>query len=361
VVVSLAEERDAARDAGFDLVHSDILRLFPELVRELGAEPEPLLQGVGIDPAVLADGKSRFGYRAIVNLLENTAAQLPCPDFGMRLAKLQGGSRVFGAIGIVMRNSNTLGEALEYVAKHYHAHSLAARIRLEQDRSHERLFVGHQILLDQLPNQRQVLEQILLLAHLNVVEITGGHARVRTVLFSHQALSPLRTYRQNFGCDVRFDQREDGVVFAARDLACPILEPDEQLYEMATSFIDTRFTRIAPPMHTQVRAVVLRLIGTEHCSNERVAGELCLHPRTLHRRLKSEGRSFEEIKDEVRRDVALRYLQQTDLPLTQIAERLGYAEHSVLSRSCFRWFAASPRELRSRAGYCVHAPSRAAG
>jgi AraC-like DNA-binding protein len=114
-------------------------------------------------------------------------------------------------------------------------------------------------------------------------------------------------------------------------------------------------------MHILVRAVILQLIGTEDCGNERVAAELCLHPRTLHRRLKVEGKSFEGIKDEVRRDVALSYLQQTDLPLPLIAEKLGYAEHSVLSRSCFRWFCASPSQLRSQTGRYARDHRRAAG
>jgi AraC-like DNA-binding protein len=73
-----------------------------------------------------------------------------------------------------------------------------------------------------------------------------------------------------------------------------------------------------------------------------------MHPRTLQRRLRSEGRSFESIKDEVRRDVALRYLRQGDMPLTRVAEKLGYAETSVLSRSCYRWFEASALQLRRR-------------
>jgi len=60
-----------------------------------------------------------------------------------------------------------------------------------------------------------------------------------------------------------------------------------------------------------------------------------------------EGTSFEALKDEVRRDLALPYLQQADVKLTRIAERLGYAETSVLSRSCARWFARSPRQLRA--------------
>jgi len=199
----------------------------------------------------------------------------------------------------------------------------------------------------------------MLLGHLNALEITGGQARVREVLFRYQPLSSLSTYRRYFGCDVRFDQEQDGVVFSSGS-ALPTVDRDVQLYEMATSFIDTRFTRVSPPMHIQVRALILELIGTEECSNERVAAKLCLHPRTLHRRLQAEGKSFEGIRDEVRRDVALSYLQQTDLPLPLIAEKLGYAEHSVLSRSCFRWFSASPSQLRSQRGRCARERRRAA-
>jgi AraC-like DNA-binding protein len=285
----------------------------------------------------------------MANLLELTAAKLQRPDFGMRLATLQGGGRVFGPMGVVMKNSNTFGEAIDYTAKHIHAYSLAARMNFERDRANQKLFVGFEILLDRVPNNRQAMEQTMLLGVLNAIEITGGQVRVREVLFRHQPLSSLRAYRDYFGCEVRFDQKVDAIVFKEQDLLCPIVDPDVQLYEMATSFIDTKFTRVTPPMHALVRGLILQHLGGEDCTNERIAAELGLHPRTLHRRLKAEGKSFEGTKDEVRRDVALRYLHQSDMPLTSIAERLGYAETSVLSRSCFRWFGASPRQLRSRA------------
>jgi AraC-like DNA-binding protein len=336
-------------DAEFDVVHAEILRFFPDLVRDLGGDPDNLMRQAGMDPRGPSKNKQSLRYRSLVTLLELAATQLRCPDFGMQLASRQGGGEVFGPMGVVWKNSNTFGEGLDYVAKHFHAHSLAARMRVDHDRANRKLFCSYEVLLDGLPSIRQVTEQVLLLAHLNALKITGGQARVREVLFRYQALSPLRTYRRYFGCDVRFDQNENGVVYHERDLLCPVIEPDVQLYEMATSFIDTKFTRVTPPMHAQVRAVILQFIGTEDCTNERVAAELCLHPRTLHRRLKTEGKSFDGIKDEVRRDVALGYLQQTDLPLPRIAEKLGYAEHSVLSRSCYRWFGASPRQLRLQA------------
>jgi AraC-like DNA-binding protein len=95
-----------------------------------------------------------------------------------------------------------------------------------------------------------------------------------------------------------------------------------------------------------VRGVIGQFLGTRHCRNERIAAELGLHPKTLHRRLQAEGTSFQEIKDEVRRDSALFYLRNTKLDLTQIAEKLGYAEHSVFTRSCVRWFSKAPSQMR---------------
>jgi AraC-like DNA-binding protein len=338
----------AEHDADFDLVHADLLRSFPTLVSDLGGDPDALMRRAGIEPST-SSGRSGLGYRSWVQLLEQAAVELQRPDFGLRLAALQGGGKVFGPMGVVMRNSRTFGEAIDYVAQHGHAHSLAARVRVERDKASGERFVGHEVLLDRLPNKRQAIEQLLLLGHLNAIEITGGGARVREVRFRHQPLSPLRTYRRCFGCDVRFDQKEDGVVYSERDWVCPIVEADVQLYQMATTFIDNRFTRVTPPMHVRVRALILQFIEAEDCGNERIAAELGLHPRTLHRRLKAEGRSFEGIKDEVRRDVTLRYLKETDLPLTLVAQRLGYAEQSVLTRSCARWFSASPSQLRSQA------------
>jgi AraC-like DNA-binding protein len=340
----------ASADPGFELLHVDALRFFPQLVRQLGGDPEALARRVRVDPAIFSRRSPSLGYRTVAGLLELAARELARPDFGMRLATLQGGGRVFGPMGVAMENSNTLGEALEFVVDHIHAYSLAARMRLQPEPGRLRLFVPFDILLDRLTSKQQAIEQALLLAHLNAMQITGGRARVREVRFAHQPLSPLRTYRDHFGCEVKFDQPVDGVVFGEQDLRCPIIDPDVQLYEMAASFIESRFTRVTPPMHARVRGIVLQHLGGEACTNERVAAELCLHPRTLHRRLKAEGKSFEGIKDEARRDVALRYLQQTDMPLTRIAERLGYAETSVLSRSCFRWFGVPPSRLRASLG-----------
>jgi AraC-like DNA-binding protein len=335
--------------ARFDVVHADAIRFFPDLVESLGGDTEGLLRRARIDPAVLLKRGSILEYRAMLNLFEIAATELRCPDFGMRLAGWQGGTRVMGPIGVAMKNSQTLGQALGYCAKQIRAYSLATRVRFVPDRPNHKLFVGLEILLDGVEGKSQVVEHGMLLANLNVMDITGGAARVRRVSFRHAPLSPLSVYQAAFGCEVQFKAGADGIVFEEQDLLCPVMDPDEQVYEMATSFIASHYPPTTPPVHARVRALIDRYLAGEDCTNERIAADLCMHPRTLQRRLKFEGKSFEIIKDKVRQEVAMRYLKCADMQFTQIAEKLGYADQSVLSRSCYRWFSASPRELRERA------------
>lgn len=337
--------QDGERAEVFDVVHARILQFFPELVEQLGGDTRQLMRQAGIDVEKLAAARAGATYRQVVELMEASAQALHCPDFGLRLASLQSG-RMFGPLGLVMKNSRTFGEALDYVSKHAEAHSLASRLWLKRLPGERAVFAGHDILLDRLPHRSQAMEQLLLLGHLAAMELTGGQARVRKVHFRHQPVSPPRVYRRYFGCEVQFDQNEDGVVFSDRDLAAPIVDPDSQVYEQATAFIDAQFAGRRPPLGALARGVIMQFLGTDECDNDRVAAELNLHARTLHRRLRAEGTSFRQIKDEVRRDLMLYYLQDTDLELARISDRLGFAEQSVMTRSCNRWFGVSPTRLR---------------
>ncbi len=331
----------------FDALHARLLRFFPEVTEALGGDAQNLLAEAGISLEQLLGDPPGLSYRQMILLLDLAATRLNCPDFGLRVASRLQGSEMFGPLGVVMKNSRSFGEALGYVATHNFAHSLAARIRLipQPDKA---VFSAHDILLDGIANRSQAVEHLMLAGHLLAMEITGGRARTRKIHFRHQPLSSPKTYRFYFRCEVLFGQNEDGVMFSAHDLASPIIDPDADTYQQITAFIETQFTRQLPPLHTQVHAVVLQFLGTPNCTNDWTAARLNLHPRTLHRRLAAEGTSFQQIKDEIRRDALRYYIQQTGIEFTRISERLGFAEQSVMTRCCQRWFSASPTKLRQQ-------------
>jgi AraC-like DNA-binding protein len=337
-------ETESVRPA-FDVVHARVLHCFPDLVQTLGGNYAALMRQAGIAPE---DVTGALTYRQVIDVIEYAAQALNCPDFGMRLATLQGG-KIFGPLGLVMKHSRNFGEALDYVVNHTFAHSLAARIWHKKFPAEKMIFSGHDILLDRMPGKSQAMEQLMLVGHLTAMEITGGLVRARKVHFRHQPISSRSTYRRYFSCEVCFGQSEDGVFFSEQDMTRPIIGSDPDVRSIAVQFIETEFATHRPPLHALARGMILRFLGTDECTNETIAAALNLHPRTLHRRLAGEGTSFQRIKDEVRRDFMLYYVQQTALDFCAISEKLGFAEQSVMSRYSHRWFARSPSALRAQA------------
>lgn len=331
--------------ARFDVIHSNALSSYSELVYESGGDPASLARDAGIDVNALT-GNGLLDYHELVTLLQLTADRLKVSDFGLRLACLQRGGKVIGPVGIVMKNSETVGQALGYCAKHIHAYSLATRVRFKPNRAEHNLLVYLEILLERSIDVRQAVEHALALASFNISDISHGTAQVREVWFRHEPLRPIKDYRDFFGCGVRFEQNMDGIILNESDLLCEVAESDEQVLEMATDFIDARFPSSLPPVHSQVRVLVQRYLGSGDCSFERIAQDMCIHPRTLQRRLRGEGASFETVRDDVRRELTLRLLKQKGTALTHVAHKIGYAETSVLSRSCQRWFGATPEQIR---------------
>jgi AraC-like DNA-binding protein len=333
-------------ELGAATVRVDGLRKFPEVVTRLGGNPTSLLTKCQIDPTVLRNRHAVIPYRSLVMLLERAAQELTCPDFGMRLAMAQGGLKVLGPLEFAMRNSSTIREAFQYCASHPQVYSTASQMRFETGRAPEALFLRFEILLQRIPQHAQAIERALLLTHLVALDISRGKIGAREIWFTHEPLVPEARYREYFGVNVRFRQPVDGLFFADSDLDLAIPNIDAQLYELSTDFIENRFPSASAPLSTHVRTIIEHLLIKGDCSYGSVSSTLGMHPRTLQRRLRSEHESFESIKDSVRREVALRYLQQSSLPLVRVARLLGYSETSALSRSCYRWFSASPRQLR---------------
>lgn len=97
----------------------------------------------------------------------------------------------------------------------------------------------------------------------------------------------------------------------------------------------------------RVRQALLHTMGAGRGTKEEVGMLLSMHPRTVQRKLRREGTTFETIREEVYSSAALRLLRDSDVTLTQVALALGYSDQSALARCCRRWFGKTPTELRA--------------
>jgi AraC-like DNA-binding protein len=73
--------------------------------------------------------------------------------------------------------------------------------------------------------------------------------------------------------------------------------------------------------------------------------------RTLARKLSDEGLNFTEILQQMRRDLAVRYLDDRKLPVSKIAWLLGFREVSAFTHAFKRWTGKTPRQMRTASAY----------
>ena len=93
------------------------------------------------------------------------------------------------------------------------------------------------------------------------------------------------------------------------------------------------------------RLLRMRLTGN-HCSADDIAHLLAMHRRTLSRRLKGGGMGYRAITNEIRFEIARHLLEDTAVPLGQIAAALGYSEASAFTRAFRRWSGRTPTTWR---------------
>jgi AraC-like DNA-binding protein len=177
--------------------------------------------------------------------------------------------------------------------------------------------------------------------------LSAGRSHLEKVWLPHPAVASRATYRRHLDAPAVFDAPLAAIAAESGDLDLPLGEHNEELHSLAVNYLDIQFPRGQTSFLVQVRQVVERLLGTGSCSYTAVAHALSMHPRTLQRRLREEGTTFEAIKDDTRQHLAQRYLSHPDVPLTQVSALLDYSEQSALARSCQRWFHTTPRALRA--------------
>ncbi len=327
------------------LIRSEALRGYSELVQELGGDPEALLAARHFTPDIINQTGAMISYRHFIALLEDTSEQLKCDDFGLRFSKCQDFS-VLGPIAIAAQQGGNLAQVLQRVMQFMHVYSPGITLRLNDLPHTNRLLFSLEISLNPLPTCRQTMELNLGIAYQTISFLSEGRSKPLGVYFPHDQGATDYAYRGIFPCQVNFQQAVAGLEINKQDLMLPVRRQDNRLGELAYEYLQKHFSNDELQLKEKVRALIKPLLMANQCTNQAVSRALGLQVRTLHRRLTVEHTSFVKVKDEVRKEMSLQFLTQAGLSLGQVAVLLGYAEQSAFSRSFQGWFNMGPREYR---------------
>lgn len=177
----------------------------------------------------------------------------------------------------------------------------------------------------------------------------------RTILLErvHLAFPPSaynEDYSDMFPCRHYFNQSETCLVFSTRYLQLPLVRDEQQLSEFLSRAPECLLAQYkSDHSYTgRIRRMLQQQNGIENLSLDDVAERLFTSPQTLRRRLKDEGNSWQDIKDSVRRDMAVYQLKKQETAVAEIAERLGFSEPSAFNRAFKKWTGLAPGAYREK-------------
>jgi len=169
-----------------------------------------------------------------------------------------------------------------------------------------------------------------------------------------RGLEPARVekYESLFGCPLYFGQSSDLLYFDSACLAWPLVHTEHSLRE---------FLRTAPyqllimdndPGGKSLTMQVKAMMGHDFSSGfpgfETISQALSVSAPTLRRRLKREGTTFQQLKDEARRDAAILWLDRADASINEVAAQMGFTDPSAFHRSFKKWTGLTPGQFRAR-------------
>jgi AraC-like DNA-binding protein len=167
----------------------------------------------------------------------------------------------------------------------------------------------------------------------------------------HVTYSPAREaadYPALFGAPVLFGQSTNRLLFDSRWLDGTPSLGNPITYSTVVALCDAQIEefQLRSGLVGEVRQFLMKSLMRPTKFPD-VARNLNMSTRTLRRKLRDENRSFRQLVDELRRDMAIRYLRDTDLTVEDIAEALGFSDAANFRKAFRRWTKTTPHEFKN--------------
>lgn len=305
----------------------------------VGVPHSTVFADLGIDEQRLKDGSSRYGQEQVSCLWRASVKVTGDLYFGLKVASNIRPSS-FHIVGYSMSCSATLGDALRRFAHYAKLISSSATVELEEHGDQSKL--GFVFETGGLPPTDQALDTVLAGIVCFSSWLVGSPVRPVEVRFQHACPPSSEEYTKLLNCPVYFDQSEDSVIFSVADMDRNILSADEHLASILDSMAINQLAELSGRFSRKVRECLQKQFALGEISKGRTAALMHMTERTLLRRLKDEGTTFQEVLDCLREELACDQLRRSDITVQDVSTLLGFSDASTFSRAFKRWTGRRP-------------------
>ena len=319
-----------------------MLTNYAEVARHFGLDPYAMLGRAGLHPSALRDPENWLPASRILSLLEDSASHAGRDDFSVVL----GECRTFASLGpvsLLLRHEATLRDIIAAAIEYRRLINELVHVYIRED--------GRSAVIEWtlIPGLRgtQAINLLATIAYRVLVDGAGCDWQPECLHFRHSCPENVATFRRIFRCSVEFDSSFDGMSCTAESLDARNEFADLELTVHARRLLNLMpGVRDDDTMSQRVQSTIPFLLSDGQAHAEGVASCLGVPLRTLQRRLIAEGQPFSDLLNEARRELAIRYLGNSNQSITAVAQLTGYSALSSFTRWFVSEFGMSPRQWR---------------
>jgi len=327
------------------LIRAGLLPDYRDTISRLGGDPETAIAIAGVDPALLTSPDTFIPYTKFRALLVAATKVTGCERFGLYMSENLG-PQSLGVVGYAMQQADTVLDAFYTLSKYLHLHDQHGQITINDESRTVRI----QFAIEDLnsPGAPQAIDIAAVIAHNLMLALLGEEVEPERMDFPYSRPADTSPY-EFLNCQkLGFDAPHYSIQVSREIMYAPIPNRDPRMSIVLADYMRQLDNRYGTQHTEKVERIVADLLSTGDCTLERVAEFFGVTARTLQNWLKQEDCTFHGILEDVRRKLAIQYLETGGMRLTDISLLLGYSESSVFTRSFKRWYGESPSRWRKR-------------
>lgn len=322
------------------------VQIYRKLLDIYGLDADLFLHEVGIRAEFPADPDARVPIQVMDELLVQVTSHISDEAWGLKAAHCWHPGNL-GVLGHALLASSTLRTALTRVSRYWRILGERATVEVEDT---ERGFRFTYALAAKDPVVEHVLPDCVLSIALDMCRTNAG-----------QLITPLRvTLRRKppadpapwisfFGCAVEFGAAENGFTLSIDDSDRLLPAANRPLAGVLDNLLAGQLAELsAEDVVSRAKAVFLEQLASGEPSGTDIARRLNMSRRTLQRKLAEAETSYQQLVDDTRREMALRYIDDRRMSVTDITFLLGFSGQSAFARAFKRWTGSSPTDYRNR-------------
>jgi AraC-like DNA-binding protein len=314
-----------------------------------GVAPEEALRGTDITLEQLRSPAILVSVNQVIECYRNALKLARDPQFAFRTG-MNTHLALYGMYGFAILSSMNFRETMQFAVRYHELATPLVRLRFVEESGLAAWIV------DPLPHPAiearlyRFIVEMQFGVHVSLQrDVMGSAFRPLAAHVTYEAPAGGFDYEKTFGFPVAFRQSVNCLQFDAAWLDKTPPLGNEIAHSGVIALCDEMHDRMRNRLGLagKVRSLLFANLG-RHASLEDVSNRLDIPIRSLRRKLQEEQTSFRDILDQLRAEVAIKYLRDTKMTIDDIARALGFGETANFRHAFRRWKQTSPLEFRRR-------------